>query len=298
MSDSDSGFPVERFEQRRARLNALAFRLLGASSETEDAVQETWMRLHRTDIDGIRNLDGWLTTTLSRICLDRLRARRTNPERPLGDVVPGPLPSTATAGEPEEHAVLTDELERAVLVLLRRLPPAEQIAFVLHDMFAVPFYEVADILQRSPNAARLLASRARHRVIDASDELRPDALRERRVVRAFLAAVRAGDIAAVLAVLAADVTVSADRTAAPGPVPVTARGAPIVARLAAGFAARADFSAMVLVDGRPGALVAGRDEPPAVMAFTVEGERIVRIDVLADPETLARLPLSISGFSA
>ncbi|MEC3918007.1 sigma-70 family RNA polymerase sigma factor [Nocardia sp. CDC160] len=292
MSDTDSGSPAERFERRRARLTALAFRMLGASGEAEDAVQETWMRLSRTDIDDIRNLDGWLTTVLSRICLDVLRAREVRQEYPLGSVVPETIPSAATLG-PEDRAVLTEEMERAVLVLLHRLHPAERVAFVLHDMFEVPFYEIAEILNRSPNAARLLASKARHRVVGESDGLRPDTLREHRIVRAFLAAVRAGDITAVLNLLAPDITVSADKVAAPGRVPVTASGARTVARLAAGFATRAEFAAVVLVDGRAGALVAARDEAPAVMAFTIEGERIVRIEVIAEPDALAALSLTV-----
>ncbi|MGW4244980.1 sigma-70 family RNA polymerase sigma factor [Nocardia sp. NPDC004722] len=298
MSDSDSGSATEQFERRRARLTALAFRMLGASGEAEDAVQETWLRWHRTDPHDIRNLDGWLTTALSRICLDVLRTRRTRPEFPLGTVVLERLPYAPTVGDPEERAVLSADLERAVLVLLHRLHPAERVAFVLHDMFEVPFYEIAEILRRSPNAARLLASRARHRVIADSDDLRPDTLREHRIVRAFLAAVRAGDIAAVLALLSVDVEVSADRFAAPGRAAITVAGAPRVARLAAGFATRAEFAAVVLVDGRVGALVAARGEAPAVMAFTVDGERILRIDVLADPEVLAHLPVTIPDFTA
>ncbi|MFE4458246.1 sigma-70 family RNA polymerase sigma factor [Nocardia tengchongensis] len=298
MSVRDSGSTAARFEQRRSRLTGQAFRMLGASGEAEDAVQDTWMRLSRTEIDSIRNLDGWLTTTLSRICLDVLRARRIDDRHPLGPGAPDPFPPVATGDGPEERAILADDLERAVLVLLHRLPPAERVAFVLHDMFAVPFYEIAEILHRSPNAARLLASRARHRVVDDDAGLRPDALRERRVVRAFLAAVRAGDLQAVLAVLDADVTVSADQVAAPGAVPVTAQGARVVGRLAAGFAARARFSAVVLVDGHAGAVVAAAGESPAVMAFTVDGERITRIEVIAEPEALARMRLTVPDLSA
>ncbi|MVU78024.1 sigma-70 family RNA polymerase sigma factor [Nocardia sp. ET3-3] len=298
MSDHDTGSPAERFERRRGRLTALAFRMLGASGEAEDAVQETWLRLSRADIDGIRNLDGWLTTALSRICLDGLRSRRVTREYPLGTAVPEGLPYVPAVGGPEDQALLTEDMERAVLVLLHRLHPAERVAFVLHDMFEVPFYEIAEILDRSPNAARLLASKARHRVIGEVDEVGPDTLREHRIVRAFLAAVRAGDIGAVLSVLAPDITVSADRVAAPGRVPVSAQGTRVVARLAAGFAARAEFATIVLVDGRVGALVAARGEAPAVMAFTIEGERITRIEVIAEPEALARLPLAVPDFSA
>ncbi|WP_040809294.1 sigma-70 family RNA polymerase sigma factor [Nocardia concava] len=296
MSDNDSGSPAERFERRRGRLTAIAFRMLGASGEAEDAVQETWMRLSRTDIGEIRNLDGWLTTALSRICLDGLRARQVKQEYPLGSFVPEALPN-ASIGGPEDRAVLTEDMERAVLVLMHRLHPAERVAFVLHDMFEVPFYEIAEILDRSPNAARLLASKARHRVVGETDALRPDTLREHRIVRAFLAAVRAADIEAVVRVLAADITVSADAAAAPGSVAITAEGTRIVARLAAGFAQRVDFAAVVLVDGRPGALVAPAGQAPTVLAFTIEGEQITRVDVIAEPETLARLALTVPDFS-
>ncbi|AYF74537.1 sigma-70 family RNA polymerase sigma factor [Nocardia yunnanensis] len=164
-SPCDSGSPAQRFERRRTRLIALAFRMLGASGEAEDAVQETWVRLSRTEIDEIRNLDGWLTTTLSRICLDALRTREVRREYPLGSVVPESIPAVTAAGGPEDQVVLGEEVERAVLVLLRRLAPAERVAFVLHDLFEVPFDEIATILDRSPNAARLLASKARHRVL-------------------------------------------------------------------------------------------------------------------------------------
>ncbi|GAB0107209.1 sigma-70 family RNA polymerase sigma factor [Nocardia sp. JMUB6875] len=296
MSDNDSGSPAERFERRRGRLTAIAFRMLGASGEAEDAVQETWVRLSRTDIGEIRNLDGWLTTALSRICLDGLRAREVKQEYPLGSFVPEVLPC-APVGGPEERAVLTEDMERAVLVLMHRLHPAERVAFVLHDMFEVPFYEIAEILDRSPNAARLLASKARHRVVGETDALRPDTLREHRIVRAFLAAVRAADIEAVVRVLAADITVSADAAAAPGSVAITAEGTRIVARLAAGFAQRVDFAAVVLVDGRPGALVAPAGQAPTVLAFTIEGEKITRVDVIGEPETLARLALTVPELS-
>ncbi|MFF0636458.1 sigma-70 family RNA polymerase sigma factor [Nocardia sp. NPDC004151] len=298
MSVSDSGSPAARFERRRARLTAQAFRMLGASGEAEDAVQDTWMRLSRTDIDTIRNLDGWLTTALSRICLDVLRGRRVDDRFPLGPGAPEPFPEAAILETPEDRAILTDELERAVLVLLRRLPPAERVAFVLHDMFGVPFYEIGEILDRTPNAARLLAGRARRRVLDDGDGLRPEALREDRIVRAFLAAVRAGDIEAALTVLDPEIMVSADRVAAPGSVPVTAQGTRVVARLAAGFARREEFSAIILIDGRPGALVVSHGESPEVMVFTIAAERITAIDVIAEPEVLARLRLTVPDFTA
>ncbi|MFD7845681.1 sigma-70 family RNA polymerase sigma factor [Nocardia sp. NPDC059764] len=298
MSVSDSGSPAARFERRRDRLTAQAFRMLGASGEAEDAVQDTWMRLSRTDIDTIRNLDGWLTTALARICLDVLRGRRADERFPLGPGAPEPFPEAAILETPEDRAVLTDELERAVLVLLRRLPPAERVAFVLHDMFAVPFYEIGEILDRTPNAARLLASRARHRVLDDGDGLRPEALREHRIVRAFLAAIRAGDIEAALTVLDPEIMVSADRVAAPGSAPVTAQGTRVVARLAAGFARREEFSAVILIDGRPGALVVSHGESPEVMVFTIAAERITAIDVIAEPEALARLRLTVPDFTA
>ncbi|MFE3193943.1 sigma-70 family RNA polymerase sigma factor [Nocardia sp. NPDC059240] len=297
MSDHDSDSATRHFERRRAWLTALAFRMLGASGEAEDAVQETCLRLSRTDPHSIRNLDGWLTTVLSRHCLEVLRARRARPEQPLGIVVPERLPYTPTIGGPEEQAMLGVDLERAVLVLLHRLHPAERVAFVLHDMFEVPFYEIAEILRRSPNAVRLLAGRARHRMIGETDGIQPDTLREQRIVRVFLASVLAGDLDAVLTLLAPDIGVSADGVAATGRTGVTITGPHQAARLAIGFAARAEFAAMVLVDGRPGVLVAAGDEAPAVMAFTIDGERITHIGLLAEPEILARLPLTIPDFT-
>ncbi|WP_405493856.1 sigma-70 family RNA polymerase sigma factor [Nocardia sp. NBC_00511] len=285
MSVGISNPPTARFEQQRGRLRALARRMLGTASEADDAVQETWIRLSRTDIDGIENLDAWLTTVLSRLCLDLLRTRAARREEPLRWPVAEPVP----AADPQARALEDESLEQAALVVMHRLAPAERVAFVLHDMFAVPFDEIATILDRTPNAVRLLASRARRRVYDPAADLRPHAVRDRRVVRAFLAAARAGDLDAVLALLDSEVTIEADSAASPTGQPISVRGADVIARQAVLFAARSDYHALILAAGAPAALVARNGGPYAVMTFTIAATGITRIEMVADPDQMMLL---------
>ncbi|MFJ4655349.1 sigma-70 family RNA polymerase sigma factor [Nocardia sp. NPDC088792] len=291
---SNRTFPAARFEEHRPRLRAIAFRMLGASGEAEDAVQETWLRLHRAGAEDIDRPDAWLTTVLSRICLDMLRKRQVRREYPFGEQVPDVFPDSANDG-PEDLAVRNESLERAVLVLLHRLSPAERIAFVLHDMFQLPFDDIATVLERSPNAARLLASRARHRVLEDPAATTPQALRERRIVRAFLAAARAGDLETLLTLLDPEITIAADRFATPAGTAITISGARTVGQQAVVFAGLSDFGELVVVDGLPGALVAAGPHPPSIMGFVVHGDLITRIDVIADPDSLAHLHVTLPG---
>jgi RNA polymerase sigma-70 factor (ECF subfamily) len=271
------------FEAHRPHLRAVAYRMLGSVSEAEDAVQEAWLRLSRSDADAVQNLGGWLTTVVSRICLDALRARR---EEPYGDRMPDPV-VTELAGDadPEREALLADSVGLALLVVLEALGPAERLAFVLHDMFGLPFEEIAPIVDRSPAAARQLASRARRRVRGAVVEPDDDVTVQREVVEAFLAAARGGDLEALIACLDPDVVLRAENAVGAQ----TVRGAEAVASRAMGFAALASHARPVRVNGGPGFAVAVGGRPRAVAGFTIAGGRIVEIDVLADPERLARL---------
>ena len=279
---------ARRFEADRSRLRAVAYRMLGSFSEAEDAVQEAWLRLERSDTAAIGNMSGWLTTVVGRVCLDMLRSRKVRREEPLGVHLPDPV---VTYGEdPEADAVLADSVGLALLVVLETLSPAERLAFVLHDMFAVPFNEVATIVGRSPEATKMLASRARRRVQGAAPAPDADITRQRRVVDAFLAAARGGDFEALLAVLDPDVVLRAD---AGGPLAVTT-GAAAVAGRAMMFAQMAASARPVLVNGAPGVLAATADgRPMSIMAFTVVDGRITEINSIADPERLARLDLRI-----
>jgi RNA polymerase sigma factor (sigma-70 family) len=274
---------ARRFEARRGRLTGLAYRMLGSRSEAEDAVQEAWLHLSRA-ADGVGNLDPWLSTVVGRICLDMLRSRRARRERPLDGSVPDPVVET----DPEYEAVLADSIGLALLVVLDTLTPAERVAFVLHDLFAMPFEEVAQVLDRSPAATRQLASRARRRV--RADAVTPDAdlARQRQVVDAFFAAARAGDFEALLTVLDPQVTLRADFGAAVRLV----RGAHAVADGALGFAWRAELARPVLVNGAAGAVVLQDGRPLVVLGFTVSGGRIVEIDILGDPARLRPLPIA------
>src|SRR5215211_1546644 len=274
---------AERFEEHRAHLRAVAYRMLGSPSEAEDAVQEAWFRLARSDVSEVRNLGGWLTTVVARVCLDLLRARSARREEPLDAELPGPEPDGAA--DPEHEALLADSVGLALLVVLDTLAPAERLAFVLHDMFAVPFGEIAPIVDRSPSAAKMLASRARRRVRAATV---PDAdlARQRAVVDAFLAAARDGDLNALLAILAPDVVVRADSRAVPHGAPRLIRGAHTVAQQALTFSARARFALPALVDGRPGILVAPRGRLSIALIFTITGGAIAEIHVVADPARL------------
>jgi RNA polymerase sigma factor (sigma-70 family) len=288
---NDQDWLAERFEANRPQLRAVAYRMLGSVSEADDAVQEAWLRLRRFDAGGIANLSAWLTTVVGRVCLDMLRSRRSRREQPLGERLPDPIVSREEELDPEHQALLADSVGLALLVVLDTLTPAERLAFVLHDMFAVPFDEIAPIVARSPDAARQLANRARRRVQGAPV---PDAdlERQREVVDAFLAASRDGDFDALLAVLDPDVVLRADRAVPPG-APTVLRGARAVASGALRFSQLAPFARSALVNGAAGLVVAPEGRPFAVLAFTVTGGRIVEIEVFADPERLGGLDLAV-----
>jgi RNA polymerase sigma factor (sigma-70 family) len=277
------------FEQNRARLRAVAYRMLGSLAEAEDAVQEAWLRLNRSTAEEVENLPGWLTTVVARICLDMLRSRKSRREGPLDLYVPDPI--ITRDDDPEHEAVLADSIGLALLVVLQTLSPAERLAFVLHDMFAVPFDEIAPIVDRSPDAAKQLASRARRRVRGATVP-EADPARQRRVVDAFLTAARAGDFDALVAVLDPDVVLRADGGAGGlGPSRVL-RGATEVAGGALSFARLAPLARSVLVNGGPGAVTVADGTVLSIAGFTVVADRIVEIDILADPVRLAGLDLS------
>jgi len=272
-----------RFEENRERLHVVAYRILGSEPEAEDAVQEAWIRLSRSDTGSIDNLGGWLTTVVGRICLDMLRTRRGRPERPIGDH--SPTIADAAVPDPELEAVQADSVGLALLVVLETLTPAERLAFVLHDMFAVPYDDIAPILGRSPAAARQLASRARRRVQGTPEPPGTDAVRQKEVVTAFLAASRAGDFAALLELLDPEVVLRADAAVLarnPAATP-TASGA---AAVAGAFSGRAQAARLALVDGLAGLVWWQRGEPQVVFSFTVADGRITAIELLGNPDYL------------
>jgi len=284
---------ARRFEADRARLWAVAFRMLGASGEADEAVQEAWLRLARSDADEIENLPGWLTTVVARICLDMLRARKARGEEPLGPHVPDPIVSPATGGDPEHEALVADSVGLALLGVLETLGPEERVAFVLHDMFSVPFEQVAELLDRSPAAARKAASRARQRVEAEPTAPDVDLERQRQVVDAFFEASRQGDFDALVAALHPDVVLRSDGGEARPSANHVIRGAAAVAGRALTFANLSPYVQPVLVNGVAGVLVAPEGRPFSVMAFTVAGGRVVAIDALADPARLERLGLGV-----
>ena len=284
-------FLVEQFEEHRTHLRAVAYRMLGSVSEADDAVQETWLRLSRSDTSEVENLGGWLTTVLARVCLDMLRSRKSRREESLGARVSGPMAVRAEGADPEQEALLSDSVGLALLVVLETLTPAERLAFVLHDMFAVPFDEIAPIVGRSPDAARQLASRARRRVRGADTSYELDLTRQREVVDAFLAAARDGDFDALVAVLDPDVVLRSDRAALPADAPTEVRGAPAVARRA--LVGRARAARPALVDGAVGVVVTPRGRLLMVLDFKIRGGKIVEIDAVADPERLNQLDLAL-----
>jgi RNA polymerase sigma factor (sigma-70 family) len=279
---------AERFQEHRPRLQAVAYRMLGSTGEADDAVQEAWIRLSRSDADAIDNLEAWLVTTVGRVALNMLRSRRTRREEPLGDRLPDPIVDRADGVDPEHEALLADSVGLALLVVLETLTPAERLAFVLHDMFSVPFEEIGTVLGRSPDAARQLASRGRRRVrtADAVPEAEPAAQRE--VVEAYLAAARDGDFDALVALLHPDVVVRADTGS--GTVEEF-RGAETVARRALGAAQLRLVARLALVNGGPGWVSTLDGEPFSVAALTVRDGRITAIDILADRGRLAGLEL-------
>jgi RNA polymerase sigma-70 factor (ECF subfamily) len=295
---------AERFEANRSHLRAVAYRMLGSLSEADDAVQEAWFRLSRSEPDTIDNLGGWLTTVIARVCLDLLRRRRSRREDPLDAHVPDPIVSaepvagTAVAGaaappDPEDDSLLADAVSLALLVVLDALTPAERLAFVLHDMFAVPFDEIAVIVDRSPAAARQMASRARRRVQGATPAPEPNLARQRQVVDAFFAAARHGDLEALVAVLDPDVVLRSDGGTARPELTMVLQGAVEVAERAVTYSRMSPFVRPALVNGAAGVVVTPRPgQLFSIMAFTVQGGRIVQIDSLVDPERLRFVDVS------
>jgi RNA polymerase sigma factor (sigma-70 family) len=273
------------FEEHRSHLTSVAYRMLGSAAEAEDAVQEAWLRLARSEVAGVENPRGWLTTVVARICLDQLRARAARRETPVAAL---PEVPSSGAADPAEEAALADSVGLALLVVLDTLAPAERLAFVLHDLFAVPFEEVARVLDRSPDAARQLASRARRRVRGAAPSADGAAPGRRAVVEAFLAAARGGDLGALVALLDPDVVVRADSFAVASGADAEVGGADAVA---AYFSGRARAARVAEVDGVVQLVWSAGGRPRVVFAFTLHGDRVVRIDLVADPERLAAVSL-------
>ncbi|HZG90771.1 MAG TPA: RNA polymerase sigma factor SigJ [Pseudonocardia sp.] len=284
---------AERFEEHRTRLRAVAYRMLGSTGEAEDAVQDAWLRVSRADAGGVENLAGWLTTIVARVCLNVLRARKSRREEPVDVHVPDPVLTRAEGPDPEQEALLADSVGLALLVVLETLTPAERLAFVLHDMFAVPFDEIGPMIERSPVAARQLASRARRRVRGRAPVPDPDVARQREVVDAFFAASRAGDFDGLLAVLDPDVVLRSDGGPGRPRMTFVLRGARAVTGQALASGRLSPFVRPALVNGAAGVVVTARGRPMFVMAFTVTGGRVAAIDVLADPDRLGRLDLTV-----
>lgn len=280
---------AKRFEEHRTHLRAVAYRMLGSLSDADDAVQEGWVRLSRADTSGVENLGGWLTTVVARVCLNMLRSRKTRREEAMGVRMPEPIVSREEGIDPEQQALLADSVGLALLVVLETLSPAERIAFVLHDAFAVTFDEIASILGRSPAAVRQLASRGRRRVREAAPEPDPDLDRQRQVLNAFLAAQRDGDLDALIAVLDPDVVLRADGGAGARKV---IKGAKSVVGQAMTFAKLSPLARPALVNGAAGLVVISRGQVVSVLAFTVAGGKIAEIDILADRERLQQLDVA------
>ncbi|MEV5596243.1 sigma-70 family RNA polymerase sigma factor [Streptomyces sp. NPDC052496] len=296
----EKDFLAERFEEHRAHLRAVAYRMLGSLSEADDAVQEAWLRLSRSDVSGVANLGGWLTTVVGRVCLDLLRTRTARGEEPFDVRVPDPVIGSVTSdgsgtegADPEHQALLADAVGLALLVVLQTLAPAERLAFVLHDMFAVPFDEIGPVVGRTPAAARQLASRARRRVRGAATAPDADVARQREVVDAFLAAARDGDFEGLLAVLDPDVVLRADTGAGFPGLSRTVHGAREVAGRALAFQRFAHGARPALVNGAAGVVTVADGVPVSVMGLTVAGGKVVAIDILADPERLRGLKLTV-----
>jgi RNA polymerase sigma-70 factor (ECF subfamily) len=279
---------AEEFEEHRAHLKAVAYRMLGSMSDAEDAVQESWIRLSRTDSGALENLGGWLTTVVARVSLDMLRSRTSRREDPVAEVLTTSSAAGASGTQPEEAAMIADSLGPAMLVVLETLSPAERISFVLHDMFAVPFDEIAPIVGRSPAATRQLASRARHRVQGVDPAGAVDHTRARRTVDAFLSASRNGDFGALLALLDPDVVLSADADAVRVGATDLVRGSGAVAET---FSGRARTAQLALINGQPGAVWAAGGKPRVVFSFTVDDDKITGIELIANSTTLDELDL-------
>ena len=279
---------AERFEEHRAHLRAVAYRMLGSLSEVDDAVQEAWLRLSRTEATGIDNLGGWLTTVVARVCLDMLRSRTSRREEPLTPEAPEPVATGTLGSSPEHEALLADSVGLALLVVLDRLTPAERLAFVLHDMFAVPFEEIGPIVGRSAEAARQLASRARRRVRGGGT---PDAdlVRQREVVDAFMAALRAGDLEGLLAVLDPDLVVRADMSG----VLTESRGAAAWAKGAVAYGHLAKLTQPALVNGAIGVVVAPQGRLVRALRFAIANGKITEMEIIGNPARLGELDVSM-----
>jgi RNA polymerase sigma-70 factor (ECF subfamily) len=286
---------AERFQEQRPRLRGVAYRLLGSLSEADDALQEAWLRASRADTSGVENLAGWFTTVVARVSLNMLRARKAKREDPLEAGIPDPVVSRLDGTDPEQQALIGDSVGLALLVVLETLPPAERLAYVLHDMFAVPFDEIASITDRSPAAARQLASRARRRVQGHARVPDADLDRQWSVVNAFAAASRDGDFAALLEVLDPDIVLREDDGSERPAASAVIRGAREVAGRALMFSHMSLYARLVLVNGAPGVVVLpeGQDRPFALMAFTVVRGRVVEINVMNDPARLGEIDLSV-----
>jgi RNA polymerase sigma-70 factor (ECF subfamily) len=289
---TERDYLAERFEEHRTHLRSVAYRMLGSLNEVEDAVQEAWLRLSRTDATGIDNLGGWLTTVVARVCLDMLRSRQSRREEPFTPDAPEPVATGTRGSSPEQEALLADSVGLALLVVLDRLTPAERLAFVLHDMFAVPFEEIGPIVGRSAEAARQLASRARRRVRGGAAPPDPDLVRQREVVDAFLAALRGGDFEGLLAVLDPDLVVRADMAVTSG-APSEVRGAAVWAKGAVAFGHMARLVRPALVNGAIGVVMAPRGRLSRALTFKIANGKITEIEVIGDPARLGELDVSI-----
>ncbi|GAB3980181.1 sigma-70 family RNA polymerase sigma factor [Plantactinospora veratri] len=285
---SDKDLLAERFERNRAQLRAVAYRMLGSSAEADDAVQEAWLRLSRTDTSGVDNLGAWLTTVVGRICLDMLRSRGSRREDPLDARTVEPV-ATSEQADPEREAMLADSVGLALLVVLETLTPAERLAFVLHDLFAVSYDEIAPIVGRSPAASRQLASRARRRIQAEAATPEADLPRQREIVDAFLTAARGGEVSTLLTLLDPDVVIRADRVAVRLGGRAELRGAEQVAGF---FAGRAQGARAAVIDGAPGAVVVAGGRIRIAISFVVGNGRIIAVDAVADPEQLRELDVT------
>jgi RNA polymerase sigma factor (sigma-70 family) len=283
---------AEEFEANRSRLEAVAYRMLGSRTEADDAVQDTWLRLSRSDAAEITNLGGWLTTVVSRLCLDMLRSRRTRREEPLDTYVPDPIVSRADRLDPEHQALVADSVSLALLVVLETLDPAERLALVLHDMFAVPFDEISQIVGRSPEATRQLASRARRMVRGTTAAPESDVARQRAVVDAFFAAARGGDLDALVSLLDPDVVLRSDGGVRLPAVSAVVHGAHAVAGRAIMFSRPDAIVRPAIVNGAAGVVVMVNGKPFSIMSFSTVDGKVAAIDVLADPERVSRIDLT------
>ncbi|MBD0746365.1 sigma-70 family RNA polymerase sigma factor [Streptomyces sp. CBMA152] len=289
----EHALPAERFEADRAHLRAVAYRMLGSLSEAEDAVQDAWLRVSRADASDVENITGWLTTIVARVCLNVLRARKSRPEESYeADAVPDVAAGPQERVDPEQEAVLAESVGLALLVVLDTLAPDERLAFVLHDMFAVPFDQIGLLIERTPAAARQLASRARRRVKGSSPAPAADLARRRPVVDAFLTAIRGGDFETLVTLLHPDVVLNADRWVIPTPEPVVLDGGHTVAKAAMAAIGRAQFTGVALVDGQVGLAMAPYGRLVIVLCFTIVDGGITEIDVIADPDRIAGIEIA------